>query len=644
MSKSKIKRIDKESPDLLRENMERLKELFPGVVSEGKIDLSRLREILGDEVDDRPERYLFTWAGKRDAIRMLQAPSRATLVPAPEESVNFNETNNIFIEGENLEVLKLLYKSYAGRVKMIYIDPPYNTGKDFIYPDNFADPLDTYLKLTGQKDSEGNLLTSNPETSGRFHSAWLSMMYPRLFVARQLLREDGVICVSIDYKEVANLRLLMNEIFGEENLLSELVWNLGTGTEAGHFTRSHEYILVYARGKTNCPYFVAIHDEPIKHGALKKISKANPASEITFPAGIEFEGDSAVFEGELGDSEKQIIVSGKMIFEKGRLKKPVTLRAGWAMRNQILSWLKGDETHDTKGQKVVRFYFNKQGILWYEKVRETRHPKSVLLDIAKTKDGTEELANLFGKKIMDFPKPVSLLKFLINLNTKDNDIVLDFFAGACPTASATIESNIEFKENKKFVLIQLPEPVDKTTEAGENASELGFDNVADIGKERIRRLIKKLEKEKQPKLDFKNRSTPEDLGFKVFKLAESNYKPWKGVEKRNGKDFSDTMEMFADPLVPGWKPVNVICEVALKEGYSLNIKIDEVKGVKGNKVYQVTDPEKDQSFRICLDNDMKQASVKALDLKKEDLFICRDAALTDELAANLALQCKLKTI
>ena len=208
------------TPDLAAERVRQLQALFPDAVTEGRVDFDKLRAALGDTVNGEPERYSFTWAGKRDAIRLLQVPSRATLLPAPDESVSWDETKHLFIEGDNLEVLKLLYKAYFGRVKMIYIDPPYNTGNDFVYPDKFADPLDTYLRITGQRDENGNGLTSNPETSGRYHSAWLSMMYPRLFVARQLLRDDGVIFVSIDDHEVHNLRMLMNEVFGEENFVA----------------------------------------------------------------------------------------------------------------------------------------------------------------------------------------------------------------------------------------------------------------------------------------------------------------------------------------------------------------------------------------------------------------------------------------
>ncbi len=241
--------VAKTTPSLTDDQLAALQALMPQVFSEGKIDFERLRAALGDLADDRPERYSFSWAGKRDAIRMLQAPSRATLIPARDESLDFDATQNLFIEGDNLEVLKLLYKPYFGRVKMIYIDPPYNTGNDFVYPDNFADPLDAYLRLTGQKDSAGNLLTSNPETGGRYHSAWLSMMYPRLFMARQLLREDGVIFVSIDDHEVHNLRLLMNEIFGEENFVASIVWQkkYAASSDDQGIASMHDYILGYSR-------------------------------------------------------------------------------------------------------------------------------------------------------------------------------------------------------------------------------------------------------------------------------------------------------------------------------------------------------------------------------------------------------------
>jgi adenine-specific DNA-methyltransferase len=251
MNKKDVEKVEITSGDIKAEQLEQLKAIFPEVFTEDNIDFAKLKATLGKIIDDRPERYSFTWAGKREAIQMLQTPSKATLKPERSESVDFDNTQNLFIEGDNLEVLKLLRKSYSGQVKMIYIDPPYNTGNDFIYPDNYTDPLDNYLELTGQKDSEGNLQTSNPETSGRYHSAWLSMMYPRLFLARQLLRDDGVIFVSIDDHEVHNLRLLMNEVFGEENFLGNIanINNPKGRSDDKFIATAHEYLLVYAKNR-----------------------------------------------------------------------------------------------------------------------------------------------------------------------------------------------------------------------------------------------------------------------------------------------------------------------------------------------------------------------------------------------------------
>src|SRR2546430_994889 len=247
MLRDEIESVETASPNILVEQTEQLKLIFPQVFSEGKVDFKKLRAALGDMVDTQPERYSFTWAGKRNATLLLQTPSYATLAPAEDESVNFVSTQNQFIEGDNLEVLKLLYKAYFGRVKMIYIDPPYNTGGDFVYPDNYADPLETYLIVSGQKSAEGNLVTSHPETAGRFHSAWLSMMYPRLFFSKTLLGDDGVVFVSIDDHEIADLRLIMNEIFGEENFIGIIVWQTATDNNATQIATEHEYIVCYAK-------------------------------------------------------------------------------------------------------------------------------------------------------------------------------------------------------------------------------------------------------------------------------------------------------------------------------------------------------------------------------------------------------------
>jgi len=629
MSKQKRKStpVERQSPDLRQEGIARLRELFPEAVTEGKIDFAKLREALGDEVDDRPERYSFTWAGKRDAIRLLQTPSRATLVPCPEESVNFEATNNVFIEGENLEVLKLLYKSYAGRVKMIYIDPPYNTGNDFIYPDNFTDPLDTYLKLTAQKDSEGNLLTSNPETSGRYHSAWLTMMYPRLFVARQFLREDGLIFVSIDDVEMPVLRLMMNELFGEDNFVATVVWKktYGGGAKVKHVVGLHEYIVCYCRNKNLLgPIDLPPDPEARKYYTEKDSKFAIRGPYRTQPLATTSMDDRPNLRFAIRSKGEEIWPEKQWQWSQDRVQK--------ALENDELVF------SNQKGRWSVRY---KQYLRDENGVERAAKPFSIL-EGPYTQVGTAEVAGLLGDgKIFSFPKPPTLITGLLSYGWGDKEaIILDFFAGSGTTGQAVFDLNHADGGNRRFILVQLPEVVPPDSAPG----KAGLRTIADIGKQRLRSLIAEAKKYSKGKLDLKDRETPEDLGFKVFKLAESNYQCWRGTDAKTGEALLAEMEKQVDPLLPGWKPMNVIYEVALKEGYSLTCRVEEVPAAAGNTVYRVTDADKGQSFLICLDDKLKAATVKALGLKKEDLFICRDVALTDEQAANLALQCNVKTI
>jgi adenine-specific DNA-methyltransferase len=626
--KKKKQKVNMQSADITADRLARLRNLLPEAFTEGKVDFDRLREALGEEVEDRPERYSFTWAGKRDAMRLLQVPSRATLVPCPQESVDWDATQNLFIEGENLEVLKLLYKSYAGRVKMIYIDPPYNTGNDFIYPDDFRDPLQTYLKLTAQKDTEGNLLTSNPETSGRYHSAWLSMMYPRLLIGRQLLREDGVIFISIDDHEMFNLRLLMHEIFGEENFIATIVWRKKISPDARQdIDPTHDYVVVYAKS-------AAVLAEQGTFGILplseeRKKNFQNPDND---PRGLWASVDMT---GMTGRATKDQFF--RIALPSGRILSPPPGRS-WGLAKATFERLRAEGR--------IWFGKNGDGVPRIKRYLSEATGQNCATWWSEEQSGTTESARksflslIKEPDIFDFPKPMELISRLLSITNDPSAIVLDFFAGSATTADAVLRLNHQNGGNRKFIMVQFPEPT-----ADESAArKVGYETIADIGKERIRRVIKKLDADKKGKLDLKDRGTPEEPGFRVFKLAESNYRPWKGVEKKDGQAYAETMEMFADPLLPGWKPVNVLYEVALKEGYSLTSKIEKVAGIKDNTVWCVTDPDKGQSFRICLDDKLKAATLKVLALKKDDLFICRDSALTDEQAANLALQCNLKTI
>lgn len=616
--------VNKEAAAIVPEQVEQLRDIFPQAFTEGKIDFDKLKESLGEEVDSRPERYSFSWAGKRDAIRLLQTPSRATLVPAKKESINFDETNNIFIEGDNLEVLKLLYKSYFGRVKMIYIDPPYNTGNDFVYPDNFADPLDTYLKLTGQKTAEGNLLTSNPESSGRYHSAWLSMMYPRLFVARQLLRDDGVIFVSIDDHEVHNLRMIMHEIFGEENFVANVVWQkkYTRSNDAKWFSDNHDHILVFARLKEQLQLNLQPRTDE------QKAAYSNPDNHPKGP------WKATPLHAKSGNSH-----DFKYKFRNGITWSPPT---GTYPRYSIETMKRMDVNNEIWFGADGRSMPSRKSFL--SDVKEGITPITIWLhdEVGHNHEANNELKALKLEGVFDNPKPTRLIKRMMELTTasNDSDIILDFFSGSCTTAHAMFDLNREDGGNRRFIVAQLPEPTPEKS----RARDAGFNSIAEIGKERIRRVIAKMKKDKDGKLDLKNGSSSEDLGFNVFKLEASNYKPWTGPEKSDPEAYAAQMAAFIDPFVPGWKPENVIWEVAIKEGYGLNSEIIHMKGITENAVYHVTDPDKGQSFRICLDEVLKPAAIRALALGKNDLFICRDKAMTDELVANLALQCRLKTI
>jgi adenine-specific DNA-methyltransferase len=630
------------SADVLAERVEELKRIFPEAETEGKVDFEKLKATLGEFTDERAERYSFTWAGKRDCIRMLQTPSRATLIPCPEESIAWDTTNNVFIEGENLEVLKLLYKAYYGRVKMICIDPPYNTGKDFIYPDNYADPLDTYLRLTGQKDSEGNILTSNPETSGRYHSAWLSMMYPRLFVARQLLKEDGVIFISIDDNEVYNLRMMMNEIFGEENFVTQITWKnvYGGGAKSKHVVPQHEYVLLFARNKD----VLGEIELPPDPAARKRYTERDQRFDLRGP----------FFTQPLATTSMDT---------RPNLRFPIHWQGHEILPDKQWQWSKERvEQALANDELVVRREGDKWSVRYKQYLRDEqgqeRHAKLYsILTGPWSQDGTLELVDIFGNgKVFPFPKPSKLIKQLLGCVWRDREaVVLDFFAGSCPTAQALLCANREYGGSQRFIMVQLPEPTVGTD----------FSTIADIGKERIRRVIAKMKKEDAGKL-LTGREGKEDLGFKVFKLAESNYASWRGVAEPKPAGYVEQMKAFADTLVSGWKPDNVIYEVALKEaGYGLSCRIEELspprhqdtkkseKGQKkttatddghGPRIFRVTDPDKEQFFFICLDDKIRLADLRPLNLTREVLFVCRDKALDDEAAANLALQCRLKTI
>ncbi len=517
---------------------------------------------------------------------------------------------------------------------MIYIDPPYNRGKDFIYKDNFAENTEEYLKKSNQKDEEGNRLVANTDSNGRFHSDWLSMMYPRLKLARNLLKDDGVVFISIDDNENHNLKKLCEEVFGQDNFLAELIWHLSSGPQAGHFTRSNESIIAYAKNKACLPYFKDTTGGTIKHGALKKISRANPASEIQFKKGaIEFEGNNAEFGNELGGSEKQYITDGKLRFINGQLAEDVTIKAGWAMKNQVLSWLNGIDTYDSKNQKVIRFYFNLQGILFYEKERGTYHPKTVIpsTEVGGTKAGGDELIELFNKNLMSFPKPSNLIKFLCKTVVNGNDIILDFFAGSATTAHAVMQLNAEDGGKRKFIMVQLPEKCDEKSEA----YKAGYSTIAEIGKERIRRAGKKItteytenaEKRKDDLFDSSSVSSmvPKlDIGFRVLKIDSSNmadvyYTPDAVKQK--------SLFLSMDNIKPDRTAEDLLFQVLLDWGVDLSLPVTK-EMIADKEVFFVDG----NALAACFvkNGGITEDFVKELAKRKPLRVVFRDAGFKDD--------------
>ena len=518
-------KVSKESKDLVIENVEQIKKIFPEVVSEGKINLEKLKSILGQELDSKEDSYTFNWAGRKDAFRSIQATAKGTLVPDEKESINFKQTKNIFIEGDNLEVLKLLQKSYFNQVKMIYIDPPYNTGHDFVYKDNFKNGIKAYLEQTGQLNGDGVLLTTNPETSGRFHSDWISMMYPRLFLAKNLMREDGVIFVSIDDHEVHNLKRILDEIFGEENFVAQIVWqNLDTiKNDAKYFSDNHEYIMVYAKNKPSL-IIKGIKKGEKQNGYYKNLDNDKRGDYLLTPLHAKSGGENSIYE---------------YTFKNGYKWKPpqgtyprfsiATLRQLEADNKIYFGGKKNSVPQKKTFLKEVSDRMKLTTFWNYEFAGSTRQSNS-------------ELADLLGKGIFDNPKPTKLIKIFIDSFTENGDIVLDFFAGSGTTGHAVLESNNG--ENRWFILVQLPEKTDE--ESG--AFKQGYKTIAEIAKERIRRVIKKLEKEEKTKLKKENI----DLGFKVFKLEKSNYKIWENYEGQDIKELTKQLDLFKSPLVNGY--------------------------------------------------------------------------------------------
>ncbi len=635
-------RLDLNSLDISAENRHRLRQLFPTVFTETvndkgelveSIDFEKLKAELGtfsDLFETRRERYGMDWPGKKDCMKLIQAPSLATLKPCREESVNFDNTEHLFIEGDNLEVLKLLQKSYYGKVKMIYIDPPYNTGKEFIYPDNYTENLQTYLEYAGLVDGEGKKFSTNTANEGRFHTKWLNMMYPRLYLARNLLRDDGVIFISIDDNELSNLRKLCDEIFGEENYKGTIVRATGqtTGQDSGGLGSSFDYILSYSKFSETEFSGLPLDEDDLEryeekdekdHYALWQLRKTgsndrrSDRPKMYFPI-IDPDGNQVFPIGPTGyESRWRFDPKG---FE--RLKN----------ENYII-WKKRIKNEKEEWWPYVKTYLEGR----------TKRPSPLWNDIAGSKKASIDLKCLMDNKVFDNPKPEEAIFRLIQISPDQvsDGIILDFFSGSATTAHAVLDLNKQYGVNQKFIMIQLPEPCSP----GSEAFKAGYKTIADIGKERIRRVIKKIEaersekgKEKQPGLfeDQEQETASLDLGFKVLKLDKSTFKPWKKISSLASKeDLIDAVQSHLYNIEPQATQEDLLFEILLKAGFMPTVKIDKKK-MAGKTVYDI----EEGALLICLEYELTRELIDAVAQAEPQQFICLDKGFhgNDQLKAN----------
>ena len=602
-----IKKVDLKSLDIQGEQKEKLKQLFPEVFNEDKIDFEKLKLVLGEDIDIGRERYGMNWPGKAQAIKVAQLPSIATLKPDEKASVDFDTTQNIFIEGDNLEVLKLLQKSYFGKIKMIYIDPPYNTGKEFIYPDKYEEGLQTYLQYTGQIGEDGKKFSTNVETDGRYHSKWMNMMWSRLFLARNLLTEDGVVFISIDDHEVDNLKKICNEIFGEENFVACVprTTSFQRSGQEQFMNVSHDYVLIYIKYKQGNDF--------------KNVSERSNNKIVKFDKnGAYIEGDTKAI---LAATSQGYSKGGDYDFEyNGKTYSPVNNKG---IRNRWL-WTKERMQAaadlgilvETENSLRMQLYLDKK----FEEGTNKLVDKSEKLRFHTADFMKEKFDNPRGtfllNELFNNPKAIELIEYLVNMSSDKNDIILDFFAGSGTTAHAVMDLNAEDGGSRKFIMVQLPE---KTPEDSE-AYKAGYKDITEIGEERIRRAGKKIIEYNKDKEGFDIKKF--DKGFKVFKLDKSNFATWDGSKEG---DIQKKLELNVDNINSKSKEEDVLYEILVKAGFELTTKIDEVK-INNKKVYSILDGQ----LLICLDKKLDKNFVKGLSEKKPKQFICLNSSFEND--------------
>lgn len=593
-----IEKLDGKSMNLEKVNIEKLKELFPNIVTDGKVDFDMLRTLLGDELEESREKYQFTWNGKANAIKTAQIPSTSTLRPCPEKSKNWESTENIYIEGDNLEVLKQLQKTYHGKVKMIYIDPPYNTGHDFVYKDNFNNTIKNYENQTNQDKK------SNPETSGRYHTDWLNMMYPRLMLSRNLLTEDGIICISINDIELSNLISLCNEIFGVECFVASLIWKSRQNKDNRNLTGisiDHEYIVCYGRNP----------EKRFFKGSQRKTDQySNPDNDPRGP------WTSANMAGILSEDKRP-----NCHYD---LVNPIT---GINYGKPKMGWRYDKNTM----AKLIE----ENRIIWPESADGRPRKKSFLNEVSEvlpgfssligegifTRTATAEVEKILNGRFFDFPKPVALLEELIDQVTDTEALVLDFFSGSGTTAEAVMDISVR-DGKRKYILVQLPENIQKDSPA----FSAGYRNICDIGEERIRRAGEKIKKEWEEKqksegLFTDEKEFPVDIGFKVFKLDSSNIETWDNERELNNEGLLQySNEVFKE----GRSKEDVLYEIMLKYGI-FDREVSEID-INGKTMYQVGK----RYMIVCLEDDLDIKDIVAIGEKKPNTVVFKESGFKDD--------------
>lgn len=570
-------KLNMQTPNIVDENIEKIQNLFPNVITESEkgksIDFDLLKQELSNVlVEGNKEKYQLTWPGKKEAIITANTPTTKTLRPIREKSVDFDNTQNVYIEGENLEVLKILQESYLNKIKCIYIDPPYNTGNDFIYNDNFSKSKNEELEQSGQIDEEGNKMVSNPQSSGKYHSNWLSMMYPRLKLARNLLTEDGVIFISIDDNEVDNLKKICDEIFGENNFITSVIWKnkFGSGAKTTGFISVHEYILVYKKDKIDNITKSLSKEEKDNYNKQKDEKFSKRGGYVTQPLSVTTFGNRPNLRYAVKYKNQEIWPEKQWVWSKERMEEAIK-------NNDVVFNKQKDGTYKIRSKKYL---IDDQG-------NERRGKPTTFFTDVYTQNGTNDMRSLFNEILFDYSKPVDLIMYFLNLQTSENInkdyIILDFFSGSATTAHACMKLNSEDGGNRKFIMVQVPEQCDEKSEAYKN----GYKNICEIGQERIRRAASKIKEETNANIDYR---------FRVYKVDSScmkdiYYTPNELTQKQ--------IDMFETNIKEDRTSEDLLTSVILDLGLTLDLNI-KIETFNNYKLYIVDD----NALVVCFDDNI----------------------------------------